>query len=156
MTGRGFFGIAVYRPKREVNVGTLWRSAASYGAAGIATVGARYERQSSDTTKTWRHTPLVHYRDIDDLIEHMPHGCPLVGIELDPRAESLTGYVHMDRALYLLGAEDNGLPMAVLDRCHQVVQIPSPEAWSLNVAVAGSLVMHDRFVKSSQVKAVVS
>lgn len=149
MTGRGFFGIAVHHAKHEANIGTLWRSASSYGAAFVATVGARYERQASDTTKTWRHTPLVHYRDMDDLIEHLPHACPLVGVELDPRAESLTDYRHMDRALYLLGAEDHGLPVSVLDRCHQVVQIPSPQPWSLNVAVAGSLLMHDRFVKAS-------
>lgn len=151
MSERGFFGIAVYRAKHEVNVGTLWRSASSYGAAMVATVGERYQRQSSDTTKAWRHTPLVHYRDIDDLIEHLPHACPLVGVELDPRANLLTQYAHPDRALYLLGAEDHGLPVAVLDRCHQVVQIPSPQPWSLNVAVAGSLIMHDRFVKASHV-----
>lgn len=150
MNERGFFGVAVYHAKHEVNVGTLWRSASSYGAALVATVGERYRRQSSDNTKTWRHTPLVHYRDIDDLIEHLPHACPLVGVELDPRANLLTQYAHPDRALYLLGAEDHGLPVSVLDRCHQVVQIPSPQPWSLNVAVAGSLVMHDRFVKASR------
>jgi tRNA G18 (ribose-2'-O)-methylase SpoU len=149
MSERGFFGVAVYRPKREVNVGTLWRSACSYGAAFIGTVGERYERQASDTTKTFRHTPLVHYVDLDDLIQHLPHSCPLVGVELDPRAQSLTEYVHMDRACYLLGAEDNGLPPSVLDRCHQLVQIPAPMPWSLNVAVAGSLVLHDRYVKTT-------
>jgi tRNA(Leu) C34 or U34 (ribose-2'-O)-methylase TrmL len=30
---RGFFGVAVWKPKTEVNVGTLWRSANVFGAA---------------------------------------------------------------------------------------------------------------------------
>lgn len=142
-----YFGIAMYQPKTEANVGTLWRSAHTYGAAMIATVGHRYRRQASDTCKTPQSVPLFHYPDIDALIDGLPHGCPLVGVELDPRAVSLTAFAHPRQALYLMGAEDNGLPVAVLDRCHYVIQIPTPAHWSLNVAVAGSLVMHDREVK---------
>jgi tRNA C32,U32 (ribose-2'-O)-methylase TrmJ len=51
------------------------------------------------------------------------------------------------RALYLLGAEDRGLPPAVLRQCHQVVRIPCPVDRPLNVAVAGSVVIHDRYAK---------
>lgn len=46
---RGYFGVAVYRPKTEANIGTLWRSATAYGAAFLATVGQRHQRQASDT-----------------------------------------------------------------------------------------------------------
>jgi tRNA G18 (ribose-2'-O)-methylase SpoU len=89
--------------------------------------------------------PLHHYADLDDLIAHLPHGCPLVGVELDARSEPLPLFTHPRRALYLLGAEDHGLPPAVLERCHHVVQIPTPQPWSLNVAVAGSIVMAHRW-----------
>lgn len=146
----GFFGVAVYHPRREVNIGTLWRSAMTYDAAFLATVGSRYEQQASDTCKAPRSMPLHHYADLADLIEHLPHGCPIVGVELDARSVLLTGFAHPTQALYLLGAEDHGLPPAVLERCHHVVQIPTPAAWSLNVAVAGSLVMADRFAKRSR------
>jgi tRNA G18 (ribose-2'-O)-methylase SpoU len=61
----------------------------------------------------------------------------------------LTRFRHPARALYLLGAEDHGLPPEVLERCHYVVQIPTPAPWSLNVSVAGSLVMHDRYLKTT-------
>lgn len=143
----GYFGVAVYHPKHEVNVGTLWRSATTYGAAMVATVGTRYKPQASDTCKTPNTVPLFHYSDIDALIEGLPHGCPVVGVELDPRATPLTKFRHPHKALYLLGAEDHGLPVSVLDRCHFVVQIPTPSNWSLNVSVAGSLVLHDRSLK---------
>jgi tRNA G18 (ribose-2'-O)-methylase SpoU len=142
---RGYYGVAVYRPKIGANVAMLWRSASVYGAAFLATVGHRYQRHCADTPNSPLHTPLHHYADLEDLIAHLPHSCPLIGVELDGRAAPLDTYTHPDRALYLLGAEDDGLPPAVLDRCHQIVQIPTPVAHSLNVAVAGGLVMAHRY-----------
>lgn len=137
--------MACYRPKTGANVGSLWRSATLFGAAFLATVGRRYVRQASDTEKAANHTPLLHFADLDDLIEHLPHSCPLVGVELDPRATPLPRFAHPERALYLLGAEDHGLPPAILDRCHHVVQIPTLLPRSMNVACAGSVVMASRF-----------
>jgi len=146
MTRRGYYGIGVYHPKHEVNVGTLWRSAQGLGATFVFTVGRRYgKRQASDTHKTRDHVPLFHFADMDDLIAHLPHGCPLVGVEhggLD-----LARFSHPCRAAYLLGAEDHGLPRAALDRCHARVQIESE--FSFNVAVAGSLVAYDRVAKEA-------
>lgn len=63
---------------------------------------------------------------------------------------------HPLRALYLLGAEDHGLPPEVLARCHEVVQVPSPSPYSLNVAVAGSLVLYDRYRAATAAQAVAS
>lgn len=151
---RGFWAIGVYHTKTEVNVGTLWRTAHLYGAAFVFTVGKRYQRQSSDTPKTPLHTPLFHYADVEDLLDHLPWSAPLVGIELDPRAVSLPDYEHRERSVYLLGAEDHGLPMDVLDACHDVVQVPSLLPRSMNVAVAGSLVAYDRHVKAAARQAV--
>lgn len=145
---RGFFGVAIYHPKREVNVGSLLRTAHTYGAAYLATVGRRYEKQSSDTTRVAACVPLVHHATLDDLVEHLPESCPLVGVEQSVTAMSLTRFAHPPRALYLLGAEDHGLPPEVLARCHRVVEVPTPSLWPLNVAVAGSLVIHDRYVKA--------
>jgi tRNA G18 (ribose-2'-O)-methylase SpoU len=109
-------------------------------------VGRRYQRQASDTLHSSDHAPLHHYADLDDLIAHLPHSCPLVGVELDPRAKPLHEFTHPERALYLVGAEDDGLPPAVVDRCHDVVQIPCPTPRSMNVAVAGSVVVAHRYM----------
>lgn len=146
---RGYFAVGVYHPKTAENIGTLWRTAHLYGAALIFTVGRRYKAQASDTPKTPRHTPLMHFADMEDLHAHLPWSAPLVGIELDPRAVSLPEFVHPERAVYLLGAEDHGLPLSVLDRCHHVVQVPTPAPQSMNVAVAGSLVIYDRHVRAA-------
>jgi tRNA G18 (ribose-2'-O)-methylase SpoU len=139
---RGYCGVGVYHPKSAVNVGTLWRSAHVLGADFLFTVGRRYERQASDTTKAWRHLPLFHFESMDDLRAHLPYGCPLVGVELDPRARMLSGFKHPERACYVLGAEDHGLSLDALERCHCVVQLPGD--YCLNVAVAGSIVLYHR------------
>jgi tRNA G18 (ribose-2'-O)-methylase SpoU len=145
---RGYFAVGIYRTKTEANVGTLWRSAHLYGAAFVFTVGRRYKHQASDTPKTIQHTPLFHFDDVTDLLDHLPHSAPLVGVELDPRATLLTEYQHRERAVYLLGAEDDGLPPSIVDLCHDVVQIPSLRPQSMNVATAGTVLLYDRHTKA--------
>lgn len=143
---RGYFGIGVYHPKKSVNIGSLFRSASLFGAAFVFTVGKRYSEQSSDTCKTSRHTPLFHFADVNDLVAHLPHGCPLVGVELAESARPLPKYVHRSACCYLLGAEDHGLDKATMDRCHDLIVIPFGEH-SMNVACAGSIVLYDRASK---------
>lgn len=139
---RGYYGIGVYHPKKEVNIGTLWRSAYSFGAAFLFTIGRRYEHQSSNTTRSERHLPLHHYGTFEDFLEHRPHGARLIGVEQAEGASDIDGFCHPSQALYLLGAEDHGLPPEILERCNIVLSIDTER--SLNVAVAGSIVMYSR------------
>lgn len=148
MSARGFFAIGIEHGKTRANLGTLWRSANLLGAHYIFTVNSRYAPQSSDTEKTWRHMPLLHFSSVDALVESLPRSTPLVGIELDARACPIKRFIHPERACYLLGAEDHGLSRAALDRCHVLVQLPGER--SMNVAVAGSIVMFDRMMKEQQ------
>lgn len=152
--GRGYFAIGVYRSKTEANIGTLWRTASLYGAAFVFTVGKRYDRQASDTPNTPLHTPLFHFESVDELVAHLPHSCPLIGVEMDARSVPLDSFVHPARGAYLLGAEDHGLPRDIVARCHRLVQIECPQPWSMNVAVAGSLVIYNRHMKASDALAV--
>ena len=143
---RGFFAIGIEHSKTEKNVGMLWRTASLYDAAFVFTIGHRYQRSKSDTTHVSRHRPLFHFEDIDDLYTHLPHGVELVGVELDERAHQLGSYVHPESAVYLLGAEDHGLSGEAMRACDHFLQVPYPSAYSMNVAVAGSIVMYDRFI----------
>lgn len=145
---RGFFAVGVYHPKTEMNIGTLMRSAYLYDAAFVFTVGKRYQRQASDTPKTQQQIPLFHFDTIEDLHAHLPSGAPLIGVELDPRAVPLHEFSHPLRGVYLLGAEDHGLPQHVIDRCHHLVVLDSVQPQSMNVATAGSIVIYDRHVKA--------
>lgn len=146
---RGFFAVGVYHPKHSVNVGTLWRTATLYEAAFVFTVGRRYKKQSSDTMGTASHIPMFHFTDVTDLKKHLPYSTPLVGVELDTQSTRLSEFPHPMRACYLLGAEDHGLPERVISECHDLVYIRTPRPESMNVAVAGSIIINDRFVKET-------
>jgi len=143
---RGYFGIGVYHPKTIHNIGTLWRSAHCFGASFIFTVGHRYKHQPGDTTKAWKHVPLLEFQCFEHLLWGLPRDCQLVGIECSVEgSKPLPEAIHSERSAYLLGAEDDGLPEAVLKQCHRILHIPS--TFCLNVAVAGSVVMYDRIAK---------
>jgi len=139
---RGYFGIGIYNGKCTSNVGTLWRSAGILGADFIFTIGKRYQRQCSDTLKTPRHIPLYHYDDFEDFFSHIPYDCPVIAVELDKDSVMLEQFTHPERCIYLLGAEDSGIPRDILARCKQTVQLQG--RFCFNVAVAGSIVMYDR------------
>lgn len=145
MSERGYFGVGIVHTKTPANVGVLWRTADLLGASFLFTVGRRYHREPGDTMKSWKHIPLWNWQDVDDLWKHIPHECRMVGVELIDGATPLAEYRHWERAIYLLGAEDHGLPLEVLRRCHDVVVLPG--ARSMNVAVAGSIVLYDRTLK---------
>ncbi len=142
----GFYGIGIHCARSEENVGTLWRSAYILGAAFIFTVGGRrYHHQGSDVTQAWTKIPLYHYEDIDDLRRHLPHDTRLVAVEMAPDAHPLPDYRHPEQAVYLLGNEQSGLPEPVVAACHETLCLPGH--FSLNVAVAGSIVLYDRVAK---------
>jgi tRNA G18 (ribose-2'-O)-methylase SpoU len=141
----GFFGIGIWHSKNALNLGSLWRTADIMGASFVFTIGRRYREQASDTLRSVRRIPLWHFGSVSDLVDHLPHSCPLIGIELDARAKDLSDFVHPDRAAYLLGAEDYGLTQTEMNQCHALVKMPG--ASSMNVACAGSIVVYDRIAK---------
>jgi len=142
---QGYYAIGVFNPKTDHNIGTLWRSAYILGASYIFTVGKRYKKQTSDVTRTWARIPYFHYDTLEDLTNNIPYDCLLVGVELTDDAQFLHDFEHPKRAIYLLGSEDQGLPDPILERCNAIVKLPGNS--SLNVAVTGSIVCHDRAAK---------
>lgn len=145
---RGFFGIGIFNGKTAENIGTLWRSADLLGAKFIFTIGRRYKKQASDTMKSFRHIPLYNYETFEEFYKSLPYGCMLAGIELHNNSTTLKEFKHPERCVYLLGAEDNGLSNEVIAKCHKLIQLPG--RYSMNVAVAGSIVMYDRTCKLAE------
>jgi tRNA G18 (ribose-2'-O)-methylase SpoU len=146
---RGYCGIGVLNLKKEINYGTLFRSAYNFNADFIYLIGRRFQKQASDTVCAFRHIPLLEYQDNDDFINHLPYDCKLIGVEICSRSKDIVNFVHPERAIYLLGPEDGSIPESLLNHCHAVLQIPTNHC--LNVAVAGSIILYDRLVKSGGV-----
>lgn len=145
---RGYFGVAVYKGKNYTNFGTLFRSANILGAKYLAVIGARFKREHTDVLKSDRHMPVFEFKDFDDFYKHLPFDCRLVGVEMTEEALLADSYSHPERAVYLLGSEDHGLPQDVIKKCHDVIKLRGDR--SLNVSVAGSIVIYDRTKTGSQ------
>ncbi len=137
-----YFEVGIYQPKRELNMGTLWRSALQMGANGLFTIGRRYRAQTSDIFHAPKTIPLKHYLTFQDFLDARPAGMPLVAIEMG--GEKLASFQHPARAIYLLGSEDNGLPAFVLEKCDKLVSLEAARQPSYNLAVSGSIVLYHR------------
>lgn len=88
--------------------------------------------------------PYFHYNTFDDFFNNLPKGTRIVGVELTEEAEGLETFHHPRRCVYLLGAEDHGLSKQAIEQSHFLVKFKSQ--LSLNVSVAGSIVMYDRLL----------
>ena len=140
MSARGYAGVALYRPKKRVNLGTTYRSCEALGAAFIQLVGTRFRKEKADVSRAWREVPLFETEDIV-----VPYGASLVAVELVDGAESLPEFEHPRRAVYLFGPEDGTLPPELLARCAHVTRIPGHLC--LNLACAVTVVLYDRMAK---------
>ncbi|MBR9914684.1 MAG: RNA methyltransferase [Algicola sp.] len=137
-----FFGIGIQNGKTPENLGVLWRSAQNLGASFIFTIGNRYAKQACDTHNAVKSMPYFHYENFEAFYKNLPKGARLVGVELTEDAEPLESFHHPRRCVYLLGAEDHGLSNDAINKSHFLVKFKSE--LSLNVSVAGSIVMYDR------------
>jgi tRNA G18 (ribose-2'-O)-methylase SpoU len=143
---RGYFGIGAECVSKSANVGALLRTAHAFGASFCFTVGAGFDARaarSADTSDTATHVPMWRFPSLEEM--HLPDGCVLVGIELTEDAADLPSFRHPLNAAYVLGPERSSLSPALLARCKHVVRIPT--RFSLNLSVAGALVLYDRLIQ---------
>ena len=142
---RGYFGIGVEGISKAMNVGALMRTAHAFGASFFFTVAAAYARGdggNSDTSRAPESLPVFDFPDWRAL--RLPAECRLVGIELLDAATELPSFHHPRAAAYVLGPERGGLSPELVALCDHVVKIPT--RFSINVGLAGALVMYDRLV----------
>lgn len=139
---RGYAAIGLYSPKNPENVGSVLRAAACYGAGLVSVQGRRYRQACTDTTKAWRHVPLI---ETMDLWETIPFGAIPVAVEFVPTSTPLPDFTHPERAFYVFGPEDGSIPVAMAARCRTTVYVPT--AVCMNLAAAVNVLLYDRMVK---------
>lgn len=141
----GFFGIGLTRPKFSHNIGSALRACDAYQGSFIAVTGSRtkIKGQATDTTGARKRIPIFR---TDNLLDVVPYDCVPVAVEFLPeRAVNLTSYIHPSRAFYIFGPEDGTLGMTVLDKCRDVVYLPTNIC--LNLATTVATVLYDRKAK---------
>jgi RNA methyltransferase, TrmH family len=130
-------GLALWHVADPGNVGTLMRTADAFGAFVALSAGCADPTSSKALRASAGAIFRVPLLDFDDapapriaLAAHA--GTPLPELEL------------LERATFVLGAEREGVPAEVLDRCDAVASIPMHDtAESLNVAVAGAIALYE-------------
>ncbi len=144
----GYFGVGIENGKTPTNYGTLYRTAQIVGADFLFIIGKRFGEHVADTMKAWKCIPVFSYASFEEFYSCLPYKSLLVGIEMLADAPYIENFWHPERAVYLLGAEDKGLSKDALTRCDKIVRLRGER--SMNVAVAGSIVLYDRITKQEK------
>lgn len=139
---RGFSSIGLYNPKFHENVGSVLRAAGCYDVSMVAISGIRYKNSKLDTRKQYRHTPLIHTKNLFDIL---PLGATPIAVDLVPKAKSIVNYVHPESAFYIFGPEDGTLDDDIINQCRDVIYIPTNGC--MNLAATVNVVLYDRMVK---------
>ena len=146
---RGYFGIGAEEISKAMNVAALMRTAHAFGASFVFSIGsvrAGHEWGRVDTSDATGSLPYYPFDDPDAVM--FPKGCELVGVEITDEAVPLPSFHHPRRAAYVMGRERGALSPELLSRCDHVVRIPS--RFSINLAIAGAMVMYDRMLSVGQ------
>ena len=142
---RGYFGIGVEGISKQSNFGAVARTAHAFGASFIFTVSQATNLTSInlvDTSIANKNTPFYSFDNPEDLL--LPKDCKLVGVEITEDAIELPSFHHPRCAAYILGPERGFLSDSMLARCDYKIKIPMK--FSINVGLAGALVMYDRLL----------
>ena len=136
--------VAAWNITKEHNVGSLVRTAHAVAAEEVLLIGERdWNVEAARTADLF--TTVTQLPDAEAFRSHLEdRRLKLVAVELDSRAVNLFDAEYPERPCFLVGAELGGVPGELLDEAELVVQIPQ---WglvpSLNLAVAGSVVLYD-------------
>jgi len=132
-------------PKYEANLGTLLRTCDAVGAC-LVVPRRRWIDEAIARGNTLRQRSCVHQvgDPLDWLRRQRAGGSAIVGVELADDAVRLGDLpAARRRTVMVLGNESDGVPYEALSMLDTVVEIPMVGAGhSLNVAVAGSLVLY--------------
>ena len=137
--------VAVLWPMHGINLGTMLRTCDAVGAC-LAVPRYRWVPESLERGNTLRHRSCIHWvhNQLAWIAEQKEAGSCIVGVELADEAirlADLTAAKH--RTVIVLGHEQFGIPDEALDMLDTAVEIPMiGTGVSLNVAVAGSLVLY--------------
>jgi TrmH family RNA methyltransferase len=136
-------GIALWHVADPGNVGTLIRTADAFEAFVALSEGCG----DVTSSKALRASAGAVFRvPVVAFDEAPPPWIALVAAGGDPLAESDLPL----RVTFVLGAEREGLPAAVLARCDLTASIPmAGDAESLNVATAGAIALHEHRRRSA-------
>jgi len=141
---RGFSVVSLVNTRIEANVGGALRAAHCYDAKMIILEGKKFEQHAADTTKASRHIPIIHTLDMFSVV---PVNCVPIAIEYIQNCQQLPTFKHPQNAMYIFGPENGSIPPRIIERCKDVVYIPTQ--FCMNLAATVNVVLYDRYIKQA-------
>lgn len=138
--------VAPLWPKFGVNLGTLLRTCDAAGAC-MAVPKLPFVKEALSKGNTLRNRSCIHWvynEDVCDWLKKQRDGSTIVGVELTDESIRVADLsMAKRRTVIVLGNERTGIPDDALGMIDTAVEIPMIGTGdSLNVAVAGSLVVY--------------
>eukprot|EP01012_Entosiphon_sulcatum_P016387 TRINITY_DN21301_c0_g1_i1.p1 TRINITY_DN21301_c0_g1~~TRINITY_DN21301_c0_g1_i1.p1 ORF type:complete len:284 (-),score=66.18 TRINITY_DN21301_c0_g1_i1:23-817(-) len=138
--------LLIHNLKSKTNIGQLVRSAVAFGVREIIVYGAAGKLSTFGNQGTVRFMRIRYFLKLEDALRHIRVACNarLCGVEILPQARPVHEHPFEGNTCFLLGNEGDGLSDKQIAMCDSFVYIPQYGAGtaSLNVMVAGSIVMH--------------
>ncbi len=141
-------GLVLNNPKYPHNIAAAIRAASCFDVGRLVWTGDRVHIRGLDRLP--REERMKGYKEVEWFQTNRPFdmfdpSCVPVCVELMENSEPLTTFVHPDRAVYVFGPEDGGVPQVIRRHCHRFVHIQANHC--LNLAAAINVVLHDRKAK---------
>lgn len=138
----GYSAIGIQEIQKDGNFGGVLRAAHCYDAR-LVVIGGRFIREVTDTTKAYRHIPVIQGQN--NIFDAIPFDCVPVAVDLLDDAESIVDFKHPKNAFYIFGAEANTLDKSITDRCVHKIYVPTQ--FCMNLSATVNVVLYDRLRK---------
>lgn len=127
------------------NIGTLVRTALAFGIDQVILSRQCVELYNDKLLRAMQgahfHISCI-YRDLEEVIALLKqNGVCIVGSALE-NGQPIDTIIKQEKMAFILGNEGNGMTPEILSMCDQIAYIPISTIESLNVAVAGSIMMY--------------
>jgi RNA methyltransferase, TrmH family len=143
----GLCWVALETVRSAGNLGTLIRTSAAVGGAGLLLIGNQIDPFDPDVMRASmsgifsQQFVRTDFARLDEWLQR--HKCPTIGASPDG-LQDLHQFDYPRSTVLFLGEERQGLTAQQRDLCQHLVRIPMVgEADSLNLGVAGSLLLYE-------------
>lgn len=145
-TKRHNFSILLCNLKHDVNIGNAVRTHAGFLGQDIILYGhKRFNRVPS--VGTYAYSIIKHLKFVEEVDSVLGEYDEVIGCDLIPgKSVSVwdSTFDYSKKTLLCFGHEEDGLPEALITRCHRIMHIPMfGVTKSFNVAVSAAIMMNE-------------
>ena len=136
--------IAILNLQKEINVGTIIRTANAGAIYEILIVG-RKKWNKSATTGIHKRTKITYLKTKEEMIEYAEKNYyEIISLEINKKSKNIFDYEYPERSLLVIGNEGDGVCNMILNKSKDILRIPQyGEVECLNAGISASIAIYD-------------